>query len=199
MKFRHLAVLLGLMLLVSPTFAQGIIHNETIDGELSDTGPAPTSLGVLELGLSTIEGSLGGVSDGSGGATNGNDADIFTFTVAAGQTVNAITTTRSDDNLGFIGYVNAATLPSITDGDSLGAAVDSGNLFGTGPIEEAAGGLDPIPTSLGAGDHTFFLQETVDPVNFSISFNVVAAVPEPSSAALLGGLALLGCARRRRR
>ena len=199
MKFRHLAVLLGLMLLVSPTFAQGIIHNETADGELSDTGPAPTSLGVLGLGLSTIQGSLGGVSDMSGGATNGNDADIFTFTVAAGQTVNAITTARSDSNLGFIGYVNAATLPSFTNGLTLGAAVDSGNLFGTGPIEEAAAGLDPIPTSLGAGDHTFILQETVTPVDFSISFNVVQAVPEPSSAALLGGLALLGCARRRRR
>ena len=199
MKFRHLAVLLGLMLLVSPTFAQGIIHNETTDGELSDTGPAPTSLGVLGLGLSTIEGSLGGVSDGSGGATNGNDADIFTFTVAAGQTVNAITTTRSDSNFGFIGYVNAATLPSFTDNSSLGAAVESGNLFGSGPIVAAATGLDPIPTSLGAGDHTFILQETVTPVDFSISFNVVQAVPEPSSAALLGGLALLGCARRRRR
>ena len=199
MKFRHLAVLLGLMLLVSPTFAQGIIHNETTDGELSDTGPAPTSLGVLGLGLSTIEGSLGGVSDGSGGASNGNDADIFTFTVAAGQTVNAITTTRTDDNAGFIGYVNAATLPSFTDGPSLGAAVESGNLFGSGPIEDAATGLAPIPTSLGAGDHTFILQETVTPVDFSISFNVVQAVPEPSSAALLGGLALLGCARRRRR
>ena len=115
MKFRHLAVLLGLMLLVSPTFAQGIIHNESTDGELSDTGPAPTSLGVLGLGLSTIQGSLGGVSDMSGGATNGNDADIFTFTVAAGQTVNAITTTRTDDNFGFIGYVNADTLPAFTD------------------------------------------------------------------------------------
>ena len=196
MKFRHLAVLLGLMLLVSPTFAQGIIHNETVDGELSDTGSAPNSFGVLGLGLSTIEGSLGG---DSGGATNGNDADIFTFTVAAGQTVNAITTARSDTNLGFIGYVNAATLPSFTNNDSLSAAVESGNLFGSGPIVVAAPGLDPIPTSLGAGDHTFILQETVTPVDFTISFNVVAAVPEPSSAALLGGLALLGCARRRRR
>lgn len=199
MKFRHLAVLLGLMLLVSPTFAQGIIHNETADGELSDTGLAPTSFGVLGLGVSTIEGSLGGVSDMSGGASNGNDADIFTFTVAAGQTVNAITTTRTDENLGFIGYVNAATLAFFNDNDSLSAAVESANLFGSGPIVATAGELAPIPTSLGAGDHTFILQETVTPVDFSISFNVVAAVPEPSSAALLGGLALLGCARRRRR
>jgi len=78
MKLRHLPVLLGLMLLVGPAFAQTIVHDESINGELSDSGAMPTPV-TLVLGLNTIEGSLGGLgAGGGGGASNGNDADIFT-------------------------------------------------------------------------------------------------------------------------
>ena len=199
MKSRHFPALLGLMFFASTAFAQGIVHDESSDGELSDSGPSPTSV-TFGVGVNTIQGSLGGLgSGGGGGASNGNDADIFTFTLAAGQTVDSITTTRSDGNQGFIGYSNTASIVAFSDSASLGAAVQAGGLFGNGSVGGAsAGGLAPIPSTLGAGDHTFILQETVTPVDFSISFNVVQAVPEPSSAALLSGLALLGFARRRR-
>ena len=202
MKLKHFPILLGLMLLVSPAFAQ-VVHDETADGELSDSGLAPT-LVTFGLGLNTIQGSLGGLgAGGGGGASNGNDADIFTFTLGAGQTVTSISTTRSDSAQGFLGYANTSSIPAVTDQASLGAAVTSGTLFGTETVSGAGGlggnGLDPIPSTLEAGDHTFFLQETVTPVDFSISFTVAQAVPEPSSAALLGGLAMCGFMRRRRR
>ena len=197
MNFRHLPVLLGLMLLVGPAFAQTIVHDESINGELSDSGAMPTPV-TLVLGLNTIEGSLGGLgAGGGGGASNGNDADIFTFTVAAGQTVNSITTTRSDSNVGFIGYSNTSSIGAISDNATLAAAIQAGGLFGNNSIGPADD-LSPIPTTLGAGDHTFILQETAAPTDFSISFNVAQAIPEPSSAALLSGLTLLGLVRRRR-
>lgn len=196
MKIKHLPILLGLLLVVSPAFAQAIVHDEMVDGELSDTGSTPTSV-FFELGVNTIQGSLGGLgAGGGGGASNGNDADIFTFTLAAGQTVNSITTTRSDLNSGFIGYSNTSSIGAISDNATLADAIQAGGLFGNGSVAGAnAGGLNPIPGSLSAGDHTFILQETVTPVDFSISFNVV---PEPSSGVFFGGLTLLGFIRRRR-
>ena len=193
MKIKHLPILLGLLLVVSPAFAQTIVHDEMVDGELSDTGSTPTSV-FFGLGVNTIQGSLG--AGGGGGASNGNDADIFTFTLAVGQTVDSIITTRSDQNFGFIGYSNTSSIGAISDNDTLAGAIQAGGLFGNGSVAGAnAGGLNPIPGSLSAGDHTFILQETVTPVDFSISFNVV---PEPSSGVFFGGLTLLGFIRRRR-
>jgi len=204
MKLTHLPILLGLMLLASPVFAQTIVHDEAVSGDLSDSGPSPTPLGVFGAGVNTIQGSLGGLgAGGGGGASNGNDADIFTFTLGAGQTITSISTTRSDSAQGFLGYANTSSISAVTDNGSLAAAVTSGTLFGTEIVSGAGGlggnGLAAIPSTLGAGDHTFFLQETVTPVDFSISFTVAQAVPEPSSAALLGGLAMCGFIRRRRK
>lgn len=204
MKYRLSSLLLfGLMLAAAPTFAQGIVHDEALMGDLSDSGATPTGV-TFGLGLNTIQGSLGGLgAGGGGGATNGNDADIFTFTLGAGQTVTSISTTRSDSAQGFLGYANTSSIPAVTDNGSLATAVTSGTLFGTETVSGAGGlagnGLAAIPSTLGAGDHTFFLQETVTPVDFSISFTVAQVVPEPSSAALLGGLAMVGFIRRRRR
>jgi len=193
MKFKHLPLMLGMLLMASPSFAQ-VIHNEAVDGDLSDSGPAPTSFGVFATGTNTIQGSLGASSGGSG-ATNGNDADFFTFTLGAGQSVNSISTTRTGPGGGsFIGYTNANSISSITTG-----GLTSGTLFSNGALSGNSSGLTAIPTTLGAGDHTFILQETGAAVDYSISFNVVQAIPEPSSAALLGGLAMVGFIRRRRK
>ena len=185
------------MFLVSPALAQGIIHDEAVDGDLSGVSPSPTAV-VLGLGTNTIVGSLG-PAGGVGGATNGQDADIFTFTLGAGQTVTSIVTTRSGPgSQSFIGYSNSIGFAAFTDAATLSTALDSGSLFSNGtPSPNAlAGG---IPVTLGAGDHTFILQETVTTNDYTISFEVASVVPEPSSAALLGGLAMVGFIRRRRR
>ena len=192
MKFKHIPLMLGMMLMASPSFGQ-LTYVESVNGDLSDSGPAPTSLGVFGPGVSTITGSLGATTGGSG-ATNGNDADIFTFTLGAGQSVTSISTTRQGPTgSSFIGYSNSNSLSVVNSNATLGAATPTNGLFNNG----TPGG---VPTTLGAGDHTFFIQETnAGPVDYSISFNVVSAIPEPSSAALLSGLAMVGFIRRRRR
>jgi hypothetical protein len=198
MKLRHLPVLLGLMM-ASPLFAQ-VNYNESIDGDLSDSGPAPTSLGVFGLGVNTIQGSLGPDTGGSGASNGSSDADIFTFNIAAGQFVESVTTTRSGpETQSFVGQANSNSIASFDSGTSLGAAIETGSLFTNdgGLVAAQAGG---IPVTFGAGDQTLIFQETgPGPVSYSISFNVVSAVPEPSSVALLGGLAMVGFIRRRRK
>jgi len=134
MQFRHIPVLVGLMLAVSPAFAQ-VVHNEAIDGDLSGVGPSPTEL-VFGVGLNTIQGSFGSAPAGvDGGATNGNDADIFTFTLGAGQSVESITTTRTGaGTLSFIGHSSTSSISDFDDNASLGAAITTGSLFGNGAV-----------------------------------------------------------------
>lgn len=177
-----------------------IIHNEADDGDLSDSGPSPTSFGIFGVGVNTIQGTLG-PSAGGTGATNDNDADIFTFDIAPGQFVSSVTTTRSGPGIGsFVGHSPTSSIANFTENDSLGAALSAGGggvFENDGTIGTVLG--DGIPTTLGPGSNTFIFQETgAGPVNYSISFNVASSVPEPTSGMLLAGLGLAGLARRRR-
>jgi len=191
LKLKQFPLLLCLVLLASPAFAQ-VIHNEAVDGDLSDSGAVPM-LFALSLGTNTIEGTLGPDAGGSG-ATNGNDADFFTFTLGAGQSITSFTTTRSGPgSQSFVGYSNSSSIASTTTTDLTG-----GNLFGDGFLNSTA--ITAIPTTFGPGDHTFVFQEIGGgPVDYSASFEVVSTVPEPSSAVLLSGLAMCGFIRRRRK
>ncbi len=201
MKLKQLPIILVLMLLASPVFAQTIVHDEAINGDLSDSGPAPTSLGIFGLGVNTIQGSIGPSTGGSGASNMSSDADIFTFDIAPGLFVSSVTTTRSGPGFqSFIGHSPTISIANFTSNDSLGTALAAGGggLFtNSGTISLAAGA--GIPTTLGPGSNTFIFQETgAGPVDYSISFNVVSAVPEPSSAVMLSGITLLGFVRRRR-
>ncbi len=203
MRLRYAPILLGLMLMVSPLFAQTIIFDEAVDGDLSDSGTAPTPVTLL-LGLNTIVGSFGDANLGGGnGATDGSDADYFTFTLSPDQVVTAISTTREDTGGGpsFLGQANASTITGVS--GSTQGNLDAGSLFETGPlVNDAVGGGLGIPAvtiPLSSGPQTFLLQETArGAFGYSITFTVANAVPEPSSATLLGGLALCGFLRRRR-
>ena len=198
MKYRLTSLLLfGLMLTAAPALAQGLIHDEAVDGDLSDAGTTPTSF-VFGLGTNTIQGTLG-PSTGGTGATNGSsDADFFTFTLGAGQTITSFSTTRSGPGTqAFVGYSNSGAISAIS-----AAGLDGGDLFTNASTLAPTGdpSLGPIPTTFGAGDHTFIFQETgAGPIEYSATFTVAQVVPEPSSAALLGGLAMVGFIRRRRR
>ena len=201
MKYRLTSFLLfGLMLVAAPVFAQGIVHDEAGMGDLSDTGPAPTPLGVFGLGVSTIQGTLGPSAGGSGASNGSSDADIFTFNIAPGQFVTSVTTTRTGPgSVSFVGQSSSSSIAAFSSNATLGAALNTGSTFsnGTPTVASLGGGL---ATTFGAGPQTFILQETgAGPVDYSISFTVAEAIPEPSSAALLGGLAMVGFIRRRRR
>ena len=201
MKYRLTSLLLfGLMLVAAPAFAQGIVHDEAVMGDLSDSGPTPTPLGVFGVGVSTIQGTLGPSAGGSGASNGSSDADIFTFNIAPGQFVSSISTTRSGPgSISFVGQSNSSSIATFSSNATLGAALNTGSTFGNGFLSTPTlgGGL---ATTLPAGAQTFILQETgAGPVDYSISFTVASAIPEPSSAALLGGLTMVGFIRRRRR
>ena len=195
MRLHHLPSLFAVLVFAAaPAFAQTIVHNEAIDGELSDTGASPTLINLV-FGLNEIQGSLG---PGGSGATNStSDADFFTFNLASGLEVSSITTTRSTPGQAFLGQVSGSTISSTT-----AAGLDGGVLFADGDevfnLAGAQGQIQPISGPL-SGSQTFVIQETGGATDFTISFNVTSSVPEPSSAAVVGGLALLGFVRRRKR
>jgi len=72
MKFRHLPVLLGLMLMVSPAFAQ-IVFDDA-NGNASSDGANPTNV-VFNLGSNIINGTV---------TSPANTRNFYTFTVGAG-------------------------------------------------------------------------------------------------------------------
>lgn len=185
-----------------------VIHNEAAMGDLSGVSTAPTDLTsqFIVPGTNTIQGQLGSDPDnnnpaiGTGATNTVNDADYFSITLAAGQSITSITLDSytsggiASTDVFFAAYVNDSGFAGQT-----GADIDAGDLFAApGDITFDLTGQ----TTLGPGTHSFWLQQTSGgEFDYSISFNVAstsAAVPEPSS---LGALALLGgmCLGRRRR
>ena len=172
----------GIVAIGAPAMGQ-LTFSETADGELSDLLGAPTAL-TLDVGVNTISGSVG--SSAGTGATDGSDADFFTFTLGAGQSIDSVVLTRTGSgNQSFLGYLAASAFVGQTAED-----IDGFALFSDG--EEVVGVLPEI----GAGVHAFWIQEVSSEIQYSISLNVV---PEPASATALAGLGLLalGCRGRR--
>ena len=166
------------------------IYDESTDGPLSDVGTAPTILGSLALGDSDIIGQVGG------GIRN-----HFTFNVAPGQALDAITLVSGTGVNHFFGIAEGVTFPtsglligglfSGTDTDDfLDTFADGGNLGSPTGVEGS---------SLDAGDYTILVNETLaGSFDFQLRLSTVEAVPEPSST-LLASLAIgLGLVRRRR-
>lgn len=181
------------------------------DGELSGDNLSPTSLGLL-TGEHTV---IGQVSDINLGEFEeeargmAGTADIFSFDIAPGTLLTSIIL---DD---FVGQGSGALFMSIDDEpiysytpnqiNSLdnppdlslvlgGQAVGDGQE-GTSILSNTAGGA----TSLGPGVYTVYIQETTNSSNYQLTFNVVSAVPEPSSAALCVAVLAVTSFRRRRR
>lgn len=174
----------------SPGMARGaVIFDEGISGDLSGTFGAPTPV-VFSAGPNTVIGQVG--NNGNTGATNGQDADYFTFSVPAGASISSITIdlytfAPSDPGVSFMGTVAASSFAGQAAGN-----VDNFVLFnaGSGNVISGLGG------SLGAGDHSFWIQETSpNTVNYQVTFT---QVPEPA-VGTLGGLVVGALSLRRRR
>ncbi|MBL9182990.1 MAG: PEP-CTERM sorting domain-containing protein [Verrucomicrobiaceae bacterium] len=205
---RHL--LLGLTLAVLATGAgraNDLFNNNPLPGsliDLSDDGNAPTFL-TFSDGHNIVEGSMGW-----NGVTL--DADIWTFTVAAGYEVseiNLVTYNGSNPtfpNGHFMALASGSTI-NTTDATNhlsnglwreeldinLNTKTDLLAILQAGP---EFGGIG-FTGNLQAGTYTFWVQDTTDFVNqYCIDF-VITPVPEPGSALLMGVASLL-CLRRRR-
>ncbi len=194
--------------------AWAVNWNEINNGDFSGDGDAPTSIFTLGTGSNLIEGTISG-SDGTA-----TDVDIWNFTIAAGYYLSGINLVSYSDN-GF-----GAPLGTI----SSFMAIDDALTINTGdPSQHLSNGLwneqspdggtttftdmlailqagpefggDGISGQLGAGNYTFWVQETATPgnsldISYCIDF-IVTPVPEPGSALLLGMAGLLMLRRRR--
>lgn len=161
------------LLICSPfAFATDLI--ESPDFDISDDQNNPTAFD-LTLGTNLLIASTGG---GTGGATNGSDAEFIGVTVPAGMTLESITLNAYDHifptNRAFVAYESGSTTLQAPIADYLdGTAPEPNNvLFGTSDL----GG--DIFTGLGAGPFAFWIQETnPNPASYEMSFHVV---PEPA-------------------
>ncbi|MEM9418701.1 MAG: PEP-CTERM sorting domain-containing protein [Planctomycetota bacterium] len=164
------------------------VHDESSDGDLSGAFASPTVLTFSE-GANTIIGSTG--TTGGSGATNGSDADYFTFNLATGLGIDSIvvdsyTSTGNAGDSAFVGHVASNSFTGQAIGD-----VDSFMLFNNTTPD-----LFNI-TPLGDGDQAIWIQQTSNGVwEYQLTFNVI---PEPSALGLLlGGAALTAFLRRER-
>ena len=170
-----LACLLGLQLNVA--HATDLIETDSFD--ISDDQNNPT-LWELTAGTNLLIATTGG---GTGGASNGSDAEFIGVTVPAGLTLDSITLNAYEHifstNRVFIAYESGSTTLQAPINDYLiGAAPEPANtLYGVTEL-----GTD-IFTNLGSGPFAFWIQETnPEPATYELSFNVV---PEPGMAVLL--------------
>jgi len=199
-SFRYLSLraaqCLVAAMLGAATANAGIIYDEGVSGDLSGAFGAPTGL-ALGAGANTVIGQIG--PNGNTGAVGGNDADYFTFSVGAGETLDSITVdaydfSPADPGVSFFGYVMGTVFSGQGIGDVSGFVLFNG---ASGDI------LDDIAAGpLGAGDYAFWVQETSNnSVDYQFTFNTsrAANVPAPAVPLLLGtGLLCLLASRRRR-
>jgi len=193
-------VFLGLYWAASPSGDGAVLWSEASDGDLSGDFSAPQSL-TVSLGDNIIAGRMG--QTGDLGATNGSDADYLAIIVPDGLEVVAITVDSYSFSDGgnpgsgsFLAYGEGPEFMGQGFGDIDGYvifAADAGNLL-LGLRQDIFGEVSE--TSLEAGEHAFWLQETNPTVvEYSLAFTVV---PEPTSFGLLALAFWFGLGVRRR-
>lgn len=182
----------------APTLAQ-VNYVESVDGDLSNDGFATTDLGTFGLGINSVSGTMGTSFD--------FDPDYFTFTIAAGQSLQAINFVQYDPGFGgtqasFIAMQAGNQVTSSFDlSVFLGATLIGdmpGNMVGDDILDDIV--VTPLyggqlaSTPLAAGTYSIWWQETGDVVDYAFEFVVV---PAPSAMTALLGAGLIATRRRR--
>jgi hypothetical protein len=192
---------LGIFVLACGIWTQmagAVMYNESVSGDLSNSGLTPSALTVAS-GSNQVLGTTG-----AGAA--GVDRDYFTFTVPAGLQLASITLlpgTSVGGAFSFIGMeagnqVTLATNVAVANGllgwDHYSAAEINTNILATMAVP--ANGSSGFTPPLGAGSYAFWIQDfNAGPLAYGFDFNITAAaaVPEPAVGwLLLAGLAFVG-------
>ena len=203
---RYIAFLAALALSLGTV--QALTWDESISGDLSGNGAAPTLLGTLSSGDNFILGTMGSLN-----GTGPLDADIWNFSVPTGYDLTGINlvgyaaASHSLLNQSFMAIATGGSISQTDPSNHLsnalwGYGIDSfGNVYTdllgllqAGPDFGGIGFSGPLTP----GNYTFWIQEGSDQIQYKIDFvTSPVPVPEPGGALLLGvaGLWLL---RRRR-
>ena len=161
------------------------VYSESVNGDLSNDGLNPTVI-TVGVGSNVITGT-------TGGATAPNTRDYFTLVIPFNiELISLIEMAGTQaGNVGFLGLQSGpqVTLP-------INAATANG-LLGWIHYAPTAADIDILPSMgvalngasdfippLGPGTYSFWLQDS-SPGTFQYSFNLILAVPEPSSTVLM--------------
>ena len=200
--FRRSALFCTLLSLAS--VGQTADWNEAVNGDLSGVGMQPTALS-LAAGTNTVRGTTGRAF--AGGAV---DLDYFTVIVPAGHELSELNVLAGTLALGdgsFIALMSGSTFTvpptTATAAGLLGWTLFSDTNIGDdllGFMSTPSFGSSGFSPPLAPGSYSFWVQETAVGVSTYALSLVVTAVPEPATAlAMLGGLAMLAAALKRRR
>lgn len=191
----RITVLMAFVFCSSAAAQASVIYDESVSGDLSNSGTAPT---VLTVGLGSNQ-----VFGTTGKTNNTIDRDYFTFTVPAGEVLSAITVLPGTQTLGTLGesFIGMEAGPQVTIGTS---PTNASGLLGWLHYGIADIGVDILPLMGSAGDgatgftaplpsgmYSFWVQEaSAGTVHYGFDFTI--ATPEPGSqSTLLVGLGLL--------
>jgi hypothetical protein len=200
---RRTIVLLASAFLYASAAYGDTTYNESISGDLSNSGLTPTLLSI-SFGSNDVFGTTGKSAAGV------IDRDYFTFTVPQGLELTAITVLPGTGTLGALGesFIGIESGPQVTVST---AATDATGLLGWDHYGTEDIGVNILPlmgtSGLGstgfsgplpAGTYSFWVQEaSVGTVPYGLEFTV--ATPEPASWTMLctGMAALVGKTARR--
>ncbi|MGJ8676600.1 MAG: PEP-CTERM sorting domain-containing protein [Akkermansiaceae bacterium] len=184
-------ILKNLLILIFPLspLPASVIFSESFDGELSQNIGSPTSIGDLNLGASTVTGSIN---------QNGfEEGDAFSFLVADNQLLTTLVVeVSSTGETHFFGFGEGRSLEPFADdfliATLISNASNANNLLLTeadgGSFGGAPDGALGINEPLDSGSYTVFFNETTlegGAVDYTMTFTTTQ-VPEPTTSALLG-------------
>jgi len=186
------------MILLSVTAtAHAAVWDESLNGDLSNDGNAPTPL-TFNLGTNVVSGTMG-----SDLPHIPPDRDIFTFTLQPGQALTSIVfTVFTPTNQSFYAVAPGSTIDTTSGSTHLSNTLVK--RTGENILDDLARGSYSasslgLTAPLTAGTYTIWFQEFSSVVTYSTTYTVTP-VPEPSAyaIALPLGLAALIALRRRR-
>jgi hypothetical protein len=194
-------------------------YDEVVSGDLSNNPAATTNIGPLTPGSNRISGTTipSGTFDPNSHSYSILDNDYVTFTVPTGYALSSLfldtdSIIQSTDRL-FLGIAQGSTVsvdPSFTSASGLlgwtlvGESMVSGNLLPALGVSAPANfpaitGATGFTGPLASGQYTLWILDGDSPVAYDFKLNLVPAVPEPASwAMMLAGIALTGFSLRRR-
>lgn len=167
-----------------------MVWDEPADGDLSSDGLAPTLL-TFAVGSNEIHGT-------TGNAGAGVDRDYFSFTLASGMSLTALTLLSDTSVSGSVAFIAIQAGPQVTVAPS-GAGSEA--LLAFSHYDNSMIGQDllaffGLAQGLPSGTYSIWVQETGGPATYGLDFEV-SAVPLPAAAWMLfSGLAGLVALRR---